>query len=687
MTMFEVKMKLPSIEKDFNAKYTHVEKPTGIEYALLTIIGTPQFERMDWEDVMEMIGVDDVLFRNIFKPALWGMSSRGMIEYADHRGTVNDAKFTNMGREAFDKRVIATNPQPLSGRISFCPGKLTKYQKDSDVRTCSMDDFDASRFSEFNPDDQSIENTIIRNKSRFGVDKDSEIFDLDIGSEASTRCYECGINLAVNEVTGDFRFSANDLDENFLKATMVAKDLLGKLSPNVFQSPINDVEFEKWGKCPDWESFRYIAPRDVKFNGHKLVAVNMSSCSKNSDNIFQVDDSMGCDLLFIDTSETGHEYCLVRHDAGVEGLEGTVPCNLVVGRQIGKEHIDEFITKTVESIGVDTLDNFKRALGVAKLSSDSNIALGVVKRRLAMSKDIDSDIQILESFRSEGWYKEFEEKLLEQTIIDKGMSPEQASKLLTEHGLKVDGYELAKHYSSQGTDPLETIDVLYGAVSNRLLFIATMQADQKLCELLNKGTDKEFKSLILGKAKNSSKILAEIRNELGVKSLSDYNFDLGSFSEQKRKDFITKSKTVEKDVSDLIRDWPNGNVVLKDFRDYVDFFNDVVRTFNSSNTKDKGLIKADARVFGINAGVMLEDILKARLETDQTLNDMIEVAYKKEFVSNEDFATLTKFRKFRNDCAHEITIGDMTEKERREVMRIIESLKLKSEGTKSEESK
>lgn len=166
-----------------------------------------------------------------------------------------------------------------------------------------------------------------------------------------------------------------------------------------------------------------------------------------------------------------------------------------------------------------------------------------------------------------------------------------------------------------------------------------------------------------------------------------YRFYLGSFSEQKRKDFITKSKTVEKDVSDLIRDWPNGNVVLKDFRDYVDFFNDVVRTFNSSNIKDKGLIKADARVFGINAGVMLEDILKARLETDQTLNDMIEVAYKKEFVSNEDFATLTKFRKFRNDCAHEITIGDMTEKERREVMRIIESLKLKSEGTKSEESK
>ena len=228
MSDFQVKIKLPAIFIDFSASYSHVNKLNGVQYMLLTMASTDSFRRSTWGEVMDRLGIPEIVFDQLFKPNLDSMINLKMIEpterivYGDY---IEYTKLTDLGKQAFKKGVIAENVKRFEGTVAYRPGSANdKYVKSSAVTYCGREDFKEDRYSDIEPDELLVENHISKNRMNYGVDqKDAEIFNLEMQKQPSLHCYESPIRLSLDATTGHFTFIPGSLDDNFIKSRLYFK--------------------------------------------------------------------------------------------------------------------------------------------------------------------------------------------------------------------------------------------------------------------------------------------------------------------------------------------------------------------------------------------------------------------------------------------------------------------------------
>ena len=674
MASVRVKLKLPAIAKEFNASYSQVIKPSGVGYTLLTIIGTGSLREQTWGRVMEMMRIPEDLSESMFWPELEKLESNGMIRVNGIIGPdshIGVAEFTELGRQAFDKGVITQRPEEFHGTVVNYPAESSeRYRKYSSERLCSPEGFDQSRFDDIEPDDGDIENKVVRDKSEFNVGESMEVFDVRINPGKAVMCYEKDVSVSMDPVTGNFAMDAKGLDENFAKSRFSAEDIISSVPARSFESFSKDASFTGWrDSLPDWPSMSFMLPADIRLGGHRAVFVNGACC--RSEVHMDVGDVLGCDMMTIDSSESGAEYCLVRRKTAVEGLEGTVSCNLVVRRTVDGERIEEVVRTLVQDMDISSREGFERALTLAALVKSDDLSMSLVRERLRVTADIITEIKAIQNHRKDEWYKIFKD-IVEEAIVDRGMTPREASDILAATKVPVSGYTLTDHYASAGEDPLGTVDRLFDLVSNKAALVRGLHAEEAMAEMVLSCEPLEGLGSSIGlKASNLARNLGRLKSCFGMASMSEYAFDLDGFDADGREEVVKAVSTFNRDLRDVSRYIPEARG-LREIESYSRFFNEMSSAFKAMGGNEDPA-KADDRQFGIIMGVRLENYLSAYADGNG-IGEKLVSAYEQGRVSNADYESLNGFRKFRNQCAHSIQVDSIDKSQRTEWMRVIENL-------------
>ena len=674
MASVRVKLKLPAIAKDFNASYSQVIKPSGVGYTLLTIIGTRSLREQTWGRVMEMMRIPEDLSESMFWPELEKLESNGMIRVNGIIGPdsrIGVAEFTELGRQAFDKGVITQRPVEFHGTVVNYPAESSeRYRKHSSERLCSPEGFDQSRFDDIEPDDGDIENKVVRDKSEFNVGESMEVFDVRIDPGKDVMCYERDVGVSMDPVTGNFAMDAKGLDENFVKSRFSAEDIISSIPARSFESFSKDATFTGWrDSLPDWPSMSFMLPADVRLGGHRAVFVDGVLC--RSEVHMGVGDVLGCDMMTIDSSGSGAEYCLVRRETAVEGLEGTVSCNLVVRRAVDGGRIEEVVRTLVQDMDTSSREGFERALTLAALVKSNDIPTSLVRERLRVTADIVTEIKAIQNHRKDPWYSSFKD-LVEEAIVARGMTPVEASDVLAATKVPVSGYTLTDHYASAGEDPLRTVDSLFDLVSNKAALVRGLHAQDAIADTVLSCEPPDGLGSSIGlKASNLARNLGRLKSGFGMVSLSEYAFDLDGFDADGREEVVKTVSTFNRDLRDVSRYIPEARG-LREIESYLRFFNETSSAFRALDGNEDPE-KANDRQFGIIMGVRLENYLSAYVDGNG-LGEKLVAAYGQGRISNADYESLNGFRKFRNQCAHSVQVDGIDKSQRMKWMRVIENL-------------
>lgn len=682
MAVMRTSVKLPAIVKGFRASYSRVSKPTGVEYTLLTIIGTESLRYTTWGRAMEMMGIPEDLSESMFWPALEETERNGMITVmgiAGPESLINLTSFTALGEQAYEKGVIAQSPEEFAGRIANRPAELSgRYVRDSDVRFCGPEGFDESRFGDIVPDDDRIEDTIIGSKGLYGIGEGMEVFDVRIEGERAVQCYSRDITVRLNGVSGNMYVEAPGLDENFLKARFRSEDIIGSLKEGLFESSSKDASFVGWRQdLPEWGTMSFMMPSDVKFNGHRFVFVDGERCVSSVHP--SAGDAIGCDVVTIDSRGVGAEYCLVERDISVEGMEGSVRRGLVVRRTIGPERISEIADALIGLCDLSTEDGFDRALALASVCSDTDRAEAIVGARLESSADLAYDIRALKDHRKDPWYRDFGD-IVEDAIVVRGMDPSEAAAILYSTKVNVDGYTLTDHYFGCGADPLGTVDALYDLVTRKDDLVRGMGAEDLVCDLILSCSPGRYTSKLLSTASNMAGTLGRLKERFGMRSLSDYSFDIEGLLDESE-DIVKDESTFSRDLAEVSKHVGDAKR-LRELGAYSEFFSDACSVFRDMESKVDPK-KCRPRTFGIIMGALLEKYLSAYVDGDG-LGDKLINARDQGMINEDDYGQLDAFRRFRNQCAHEVDVGTLDKKDRARWTRIIENLN-PDKGAKGDE--
>lgn len=651
--MLKIAVKLPAILFDFKASYSHVDRLSGIQYMILTIASTDSFKKLSWKEIMRKLNVPEIIYNTIYKPAIDDMIEMKMInltEKTSFEDLVGETVLTHLGVQAYEKKVLAQDVKDFSGTVANTPASSNiKYVKESSVSICSKEGFVESRFLDIEPDEFKVENHIIKKKSEYGVyDRDVEVFDIRIEKQDNLVCYQADLPIELDEITGHFTISTDDVDENFLKARFTSADLLSKLPEHTCQSSYSDIRYEAWrDHIPEWESVTFILPCDVKFNRTKMVFVNGKNCKSDNHQCLEIADES--DFVTIETSVLGYEYALVKIPVPIDGFEGEHDCKLLVRHRINTSRIAEYVHSAARAVNPHDAESLVKALNICEIINDKNFMREIMRSCLLKTSDFNGILIELHQYRESKWFSELP-NVVEDVIIEKGLDAEQVAMILSRAEMHIAGTIVASKFRSH--DPmvaLENADVLAPVVRNEISFLRDMGLEQTMVDQILGGVHSLYSSRLLASMSNLSRNLHNLKDIFGIRSLSDYNFDVSTFDEEKKKHLRSFISTYEKDM-DLIRPLIQGTDGYSELKAYESFFKEMNQYLDPGNP--------DWRTTGIEEGIRLAGYLES-FGLKGNLDGMIAEAHRMKIINDADYRSLTEFRQFRNECAHRMNIGEV----------------------------
>lgn len=680
MSKFTVKVKLPAILCDFKASYSHVDKLSGVQYMILTIVSTDSFKELTWGEMMDRLGIPEIIYNEMYKPAIGRMILLKMVEPTgriDLDDYVGETVLTKMGRQAYEKGVMAQDVDDFSGTVANTPAAPSnKYVKGSTLKACDKTGFIEDRFSDLEPDELKIENHIIKEKSQYGVDEaDADVFDIRIERQKDLACYQRDLRVGLDEVTGQFTIESDNLDDNFLKSRFNSPELLSEIPEQISQSSSAEIRYVAWAdKVPDWENVRFFLPFDVKFDKSKLVLVNGKNCRSSKYLCSEITGDS--DIVVIETSNLGYEYALVEIPTVIEGFEGESKCKLMVRRSIDEKRIAEYIETAARSIDPVDTESLAKALGICDIIADKRLSKEIVGNCLRKTSNFQGTLIELQQYKKAKWYSELPD-MVEEAILEKESDAKQVATVLNQANLQIAGTLAASRFKSE--DPsiaLSHADILAPVVRNDVTFLRDMGLEQTIADMILDGDAPPYSSKHLASMSNLSRNLHELKKVFHIESPSKYTFDLSEMKSEEKERLKPYLSTYGKDM-DTIRTLIQGTGSYSELKAYEAFFKEMVQFINPGNG-------SDLRTYGIEEGIRLSETLE-KLGLSGTLDEMISDAHDKHIISDNDHAILTEFRLFRNECAHQMVVGEVKKNKLKQWKQAIDNLsRRENKGEKKE---
>lgn len=653
MPKFTVQIKLPAIACDFHASYSHVDRFSGIQYMILTIVNTDSFRGMTWRKIMDIFGIPAIIYDMMYRPAINQMVLLKMIEPIgefDLDDYVGNMITTRMGKQAYERGVMAQDVKDFSGTVAYVPARLdNKYVKESSVKYCNKEGFHEDRFSDLEPDEYRIENHIIKEKTEYGVDEtDTDIFDIRIEKHDSVNCYFGRVYMNLNEATGHFTVDYGGLDDNFLKGRFTSAELISKIPAWVFQPSSIEITFDDWtDNIPNWDNVGFVLPCDVRFDGSKLVLVNGKNCGSEKYPRSEILDE--ADLVVIETSNIGYEYVLIEIPVSAEGFEGESRCRMAVRRMIDVNRIAEYVGDAARSINAIDSESLAKALDLCNIIFDKDLSKEIVNNCLHNTADFQGILIELKQYRKLKWFDDLSD-MVEEVIIEKEYDAKSIAAMLDVAGLQIAGTLVASRFRTDDSEiALANADVLTPIVKDAVALLRNMNLEQIMTDRILSGDATEYSSKYLSSMSNLSRNLCELKKTFGIRSPSNYAFDITETKNMDLDHLRSCLSTFEKDL-DTVNPIIQGTEGYAELKAYESFFKEMKLFITDNGT--------DLRTSGIEEGIRLSEYLE-KLGLKGTLDEMITEARDRGIISDSKYSTLNEFRLFRNECAHRMIVGEV----------------------------
>lgn len=604
---------------------------------------------------MEIVQIPEEVFMAVFEKALRGMLRSGMVNNTGPIAfdePVDNLHFTQQGKQAFEKGVIAENIEPFNGTIAFQPASINKrYTKASEVKSVPCES-PLTMCRDLRPDPQEMENHIVREMMSYGADRGAEVFDIQFDEPDALKCIRSTVRLSLNKRTGEFEIINNEYNDSFLKNWYSSEDLIKRIPDNV-TSFHDNISVKRWRDSdPNWDNMTFLVPFDIKFPSNGLILFDQNACSSSKYESYGTPD--GCDMTVINTSGHGYEYAFIKRSTAVTGHEGALECNIVAQRTIGEEEIKDCVRTVVNKIDLSEGDGLSRALQLSSLIKDTELSANVAKLYLDMTP-LRIAVMELKKYSKKTWSNNIPE-LVEEAMKKDNYDAEKIAKELEGTDLKISGSMIIPALMTESPETnLQVIDSLSNILKNPNKMIIDMRMNGFVSKSIINGEPFNFEANFrtLASASNAARLMKKLKKLFGMKSLSEYSFDLELFDPESR-------ESLAKDASTFTSDVQTVDMIIRNTEEYREIFE--YKTFFEEMGGFFSGNKSSSRISGIELGVKLEDILRS-MNLDGTLHDMLSDARDKELLSEDDFKQLDLLREYRNNCAHQITIDPINKKQ------------------------
>lgn len=661
-------LRLPVYQFSVSGTYSKVERPTGLQYLLLTIIDADFTKLMVWKDVIRQFRIPVEVFESILVPELRNMSY--MLEFGGDRritldSRISDIRLTPEGHEALGKEILAEKTETFNGKVVYIPcfndkrkfscstdilNRLKEVSADREGMDASFDelDIDSTEFA------LEIENVVRVSKSEMGIDDDSEILTVEPGkAEGNTALFfNYLVNLRYDEKLGTYSIDSSNVDDSFIKAFYDAEYILSKADPGQYEVADERISPREWREqMPDADDFEILLPSQLRLEKTDHMIVRSGALSGSGQYAFESGSVSGLteyDMIVITPSRSGYGYYFVERQASISGIRGSVLNRYVLRVPIGPEECQQYLIAVFDNLDIGTDDGFDRALGFIKDICDGDYIRGFAERYLSRSKNLPLTVNALKKYNRETWFT----GAVETVISDRITSIAELDGYLSRINTGTDGsiiYE--RSVRSGGLDRIQLADLLlfYCKPKNVPSYIFGLKDD--LCRIILGATAPDgaegFRSTVMNSIISAANNLGALKSMFGIISPSEYSFDLtelaGSAAGTGRNIsmFLMEIERVEPYIN-------GSSDYYREIKRYCTFFEDIRNLFDSD---DKKKVK-NARLFGIENGILLESILK-RITGGGELAEMLQYVKDNNMISESDYRTLDKFRLFRNTCAHE----------------------------------
>jgi len=689
-----IKLPFPAVRYCFSAMYSKTEKPSGLGYMILKMVGSKVLsDKMKFEKLMEDFGLPYDLFP-LLKEEIENLKDNGMVESDegfDVGSMISAVRLTQQGEEAFKKGVISIKPEKKGGEIFYLPGRIDKLTVDFKSQQLSETPFD---FREISADPDDLEVYVKANKSKFGVGENEDIFDFKIVDE-DQYIFDKKMTMSFDPLSAKFSAPySGDADSRFIKEQFSIGFLMEKIGDSLFNMP-EIIDVLAWSKdMPSWDEYVFMLPCNMNLKGAVCIAdANVCKIS-DSFNMPERCRKEETKLIVIDSSSVGTKYAFVRSKIGIKGIDGYVEKNLAVQQRMGQNEVDACIKDVLQNIDVADEAGFQRGVDLCRHQSDSSEVRRIILRRLnaVNMNSFLSVVKSLDKHKGAKWFKDIPD-IVEEALCEKS-EPPMNDKMLIQTiadfkriGISINGTKILPKLFSTDGDKISIADDCLEAGLSAKGVISLSGVAGPVADRILRGADIPGKSSEFSMFSNISHNLAELKEITGIASTSKYALDIDGLDAESSKRIIDSSYTLSTHCAKLGKEpyfLDLGKAGLSEVLKFEKLFaelSDVLKGTTSGKimTKEDLMREKNPIILGIQLAKNLENTLSGQFSLKGSLENMIGEAHEKKLINDKDFDTLDKFRQFRNRCAHEMQPSvRFTEKDRHKWINIVFSLKMEA---------
>ena len=121
----KIDISVPYFVCKFECSYCEIERPSGMQYLFLTIVGSEFTKYMTWKDALSEFGIPEDIFMRIIAPMAYEMKDLVKIDgVLSVDGKVSDVELTDKGRTVLGEKIIAEKEETAKGQIVYIPALL-----------------------------------------------------------------------------------------------------------------------------------------------------------------------------------------------------------------------------------------------------------------------------------------------------------------------------------------------------------------------------------------------------------------------------------------------------------------------------------------------------------------------------------------------------------------------------------
>lgn len=640
MAQYDVQIKVPVLSLSISGEYSSFKKPTGLEYMLLTAIGSPALSRLKWKTFLEKMSIPERMMP-LIADVFYNLYHSGMIDTGDFdpNSVINFVRFTTTGMDLFKKGRIKQDPKTFSDTIYYLPYKSPDQDNYAfEVKLSEDDGFDQKRFADISIDMEDLMKYLSDHKSHIGAERDDEILMIEQDFPPEVLCSNIGIKLEFDDTTGNLRFSTGN-DANFIKAYFSAPDLLSKI-PTLDKNPVN-IEILQNGDIPtNWDSYMYNLPGEYKIRG-RMVIYDPDYCKTNSGYPLKMDEFSFVDVI---SEKVARGYVCTKKDVGVYGLDGSRTQKMLVSRSISRDELIGLIEDLSDVIDYNDVEkSLEFIINVGPLAGDEFFKT-MIRRYLTKTQNLTDALVTIEKTNKK-WPTEMD-RIIEETICDRDLSLTEVVSILKESKIELDCELLCKRYRvDDSKENLEIAKKLFQICRYPGVVTSALGVKDNLIESIINGERMLSESKVMAAVNMLTISFKELKIRFNVSDPNDFDISEFDFNQS---DAIQKSYTSAAQSLTELKPVLSGCDMYKTLTNYMDLFQNLVELF----TKPVPLERLNGYQFGIGIRRKLDIMLAAKLGKKHTLNEMINEALEKELITKEEHDLLHRIKNYGNESAH-----------------------------------